>query len=134
MQERTPERLAAAKSAFRDTVFYLLVPQTERPNAAASLASTQRFSLPVIGERTLLLELLDGVWFLCANTDRATSEGWSEGTEVRALAVDGPALAEAAMQANADLGIAVCGVNKLAIDPVELRDLWPRRSLTPDDF
>ncbi len=132
--ERSVERMEAMRKAFRDTVFYLHVARPELLQAIPELTQQKDIACVVIHSRLLELILIDGVWLLHADTDRAAKERLTGQSGFFTLAVDGPALAEAAILANAELGIAVRGQNRLALNLGELRDEWPRRTMTADDF
>ena len=71
--------------------------------------------------------------YLTGNTERAAVEGWCAGGDYLCLALDGPALLEAASLVGADVGVMV-GLAKTFAIGADDRDLWPRRPLTADDL
>jgi hypothetical protein len=125
--------LEAMKRAFRDAVFFILV-----SNPASSLAETGFTpTTTTVCERELLLQLMDdGTRFLVATPERAAAEATAEDwrSAFVCLAVDGPALAEAAIFAGASLSINMDDQNALILEPADLQREWPRRNLTVDDF
>jgi hypothetical protein len=102
-----------------------------KPGLVADASSETNHALAF--GRQLLLDVSPDATFLTANTERQVVETWCEGTHYQCLALDGPALLELATSVDADVGIMV-GYEKTLALGADDREIWPRRSLTPNDF
>lgn len=133
-EHRSVEGFDEMMRAFRDGTFYVQVWEPVLVDDALQPAPrVEGLRFGTVCGRELLLDVQDGTTYLTANTERTIVEQWSEGTELVCLAVDGPALAEAAAQLGADVGIMIGPEKSLALGANDL-SVWPRRSLTADDF
>jgi hypothetical protein len=129
IERDTPETFSALLEVWRYAVFYV---QVVKPGHAAP-ADTAAIVHASVGGCRLLLDLDGDTAYLTGNTERAAVEGWCAGGDYLCLALDGPALLEAASLVGADVGVMV-GLAKTFAIGADDRDLWPRRPLTTDDL
>jgi hypothetical protein len=123
--------LEHVRTAFRDAVLFVLV--AEPLHSGLDLAPDETL-LSVCG-RQILASRMEGALIINANTSRSLVEAWSaHDPRFVCLALDAPALAQAATTAGADLGIMVGERRTLALGPEELAAEWPSRSISPADF